>query len=223
MQDDDFWRQASLVFHERASEYDGWFEESLLFDIELAAVRQLGTPLAGPKLEVGVGPGRFAEGLEVDFGLDPAFAPLRFAQKRSVQVCQAVGEALPLREQSLGTIFLLFTLCFLGEPQVTLAECRRVLRADGHLVLGTIVADSPWGMMLQQKKAEGHPFYRHARFYDPGEVERWLANLGFRVVERRSSLRQAPQDLKGYEASRAGLAPDAGFAIIVARKTFCAN
>ena len=53
-----FWHQAAQVFDERAEEYDAWFEGSLLFAIERAALKELTTPLASPKLEVGVGPGR---------------------------------------------------------------------------------------------------------------------------------------------------------------------
>lgn len=211
-----FWRQAAQVFDERAEEYDAWFEESLLFAIERGALQELVTPLCGPKLEIGVGPGRFAEALGVEFGIDPALSPLLFAKKRGVQVCQAVGEALPYGGQSVGTVLLLFTYCFLADPIPVLRECRRVLKPGGHLVLGLIVADSPWGGMLQQKKEAGHPFYQQARFYDPAEVEQCLVGCGFVVEERRSGLAQPPEALREMERSREGLVSQAGFAILVA-------
>ncbi|MCG2824383.1 MAG: hypothetical protein L6364_11985, partial [Desulfobulbaceae bacterium] len=69
MENETFRRQAAGVFDERAEEYDAWFEGSLLFAIERAALQELTTPLASPKLEVGVGPGRFAEALGVEFGI----------------------------------------------------------------------------------------------------------------------------------------------------------
>ncbi len=211
-----FWRQAAGVFDERAAEYDGWFENSLLFAIERAALHELITPLLDPKLEVGVGPGRFAEALGVEFGVDPALAPLSFARKRGVRVSQAIGEALPYADQSMQTVLLLFTFCFLADPLPVLLECRRVLEPGGHLVLGLIVADSPWGRMLQQKKEDGHPFYQQARFYEPSEVEQYLAGGGFVVQERRSSLMQPPGALREMEHSRAGLVSQAGFAVLVA-------
>lgn len=211
-----FWRQAAGVFDERAAEYDGWFENSLLFAIERAALQELTTPLLDPKLEVGVGPGRFAEVLGVEFGVDPALAPLAFARKRGVRVSQAVGEALPYAGQSMQTVLLLFTFCFLADPRPVLLECRRVLKPGGHLVLGLIVADSPWGMVLQQKKEAGHPFYRQARFYEPSEVEQCLVGCGFVVEEIRSSLIQPPEALREMEHSQIGVVSQAGFAILVA-------
>lgn len=209
-------RQAAGVFDERAAEYDAWFENSLLFAIECAALQELTTPLWGPRLEVGVGPGRFAEALGVEFGVDPALAPLVFAKKRGVRVSQAVGEALPYAGQSMRTVLLLFTFCFLADPRPVLLECRRVLKPGGHLVLGLIVADSPWGRMLQQKKEAGHPFYRQARFYDPVEVKQCLIECGFVVEEIRSSLIQPPEALREMEHSQVGLVSRAGFAILVA-------
>lgn len=211
-----FWRQAAGVFDERAAEYDGWFENSLLFAIERAALQELTTPLLDPKLEIGVGPGRFAEALGVAFGIDPALAPLAFAGKRGVRVSQAVGEALPYAGQSMQTVLLLFTFCFLADPRPVLWECRRVLKPGGHLVLGLIVAASPWGRMLQQKKEAGHPFYQQARFYAPDEVEQYLTECGFVVAERRSSLIQPPEALWEMEHSQAGLVSQAGFAVLVA-------
>ena len=216
MEKEPFWRQAAGVFDERAAEYDGWFENSLLFAIERAALQELATPFLDPKLEVGVGPGRFAEALGVEFGVDPALAPLALAKKRGVRVSQAVGEALPYADQSMRTVLLLFTFCFLADPRPVLRECRRVLKPGGHLVLGLIVADSPWGRMLQQKKEAGHPFYQQARFYEPSEVEQCLAGCGFVVEERRSSLIQSPEALREMERSQVGLVSQAGFAILVA-------
>ncbi len=211
-----FWRQVAQPFDERAAEYDAWFENSLLFAIERAALQELITPLMGPKLEIGVGPGRFAEALGVEFGVDPALAPLALAKKRGIQVSQAVGEALPYAGQSMRTVLLLFTYCFLADPLPVLEECRRILKPGGHLVLGVIVADSPWGRMLRQKKEAGHPFYQQARFYDPSEVEQCLGECGFAVEERRSSLIQPPEALQEMEHSQAGLISQAGFAILVA-------
>ena len=34
-------RQSAAVFEERAAEYDRWFENSLLYEVELAALRDI--------------------------------------------------------------------------------------------------------------------------------------------------------------------------------------
>lgn len=212
------WRQNSEVFHLRAEEYDRWFDEGELFNIERDALLRLTTPLTGPKVEVGVGPGRFAAALGVDLGIDPAKAPLGFAAGRGISPCRGIGEALPLADNSCGTLFLLFTLCFLENPTKTLQECCRVLQPGGHLVVGLVPAESPWGKKLTAKKKAGNPYYRQAEFQTPATVEQWLEGCGMTVTEQRSTLRQDPQTTPVPEDSCSGIDPQAGFVILVARK-----
>lgn len=213
------WRQSSRVFDRKAAEYDSWFEESLLFDIELAALKEIETPLLGPKLEIGVGPGRFARETDVAFGVDPAINPLYLSQKRGIGVIQATGEELPVGSSRMRTVYLLFALCFLADPLQAISESSRVLKEGGHLVLGMIPSSGPWGQSLEEKKKDGHPFYEYARFYDMIAVESWLKKAGFQLVETRSSLFQPPDSLQEFEHSRSGASPGAGFWVLVARKS----
>lgn len=213
------WRQTAQVFAERAAEYDSWFDhDNPIFATELQAIKEITIPLAGPRLEVGVGSGRFAEALGVEFGLDPALASLELAAPRLDSICQGVGEALPLRDECMATVYLLFTLCFLPEPEKVLAEIHRVLQPGGYLVLGMIPADGPWGEYLQAKKDKDHPFYRHARFYEVRQIIQWLVGMGFEAREIRASLFQAPDEMVEVEHSRKGLVEDCGFAIFVVKK-----
>ena len=174
--------------------------------------------MVGPKIEIGVGPGRFAEALGTRFGIDPAFGPLQLAQARHIACCQARGEFLPLRSNVVGAAYLLFTLCFVNEPPQVLAECLRVLVPGGHLVLGLINRQSAWGRMLDEKRRAGHAFYRYARFYTPSEAQGFLSSAGFQLVEARSSLRQPPDNLAQREHSTAGVDQEAGFVILVGKK-----
>lgn len=220
MSDDNrpFWQKASQVFDERAAEYDSWFEENLLFAIELAALQDLDTEFSQPRVEIGVGTGRFADKLGVAVGVDPAYVPLVLARQRIGAVCQGVAEDLPLIQDGIGTIFILFTLCFTKEPARVLAQVAEVLRPGGHLVIGMIPGSGPWGQALVAKKEAGNPFYEFASFYEVLEVEGWLAATGLRVVEKRSSLYQKPETLAEHETSRPGVERDAGFVVLVARK-----
>ena len=213
-----FWRLSSEVFEQRAEEYDRWFDKGELFGLERDALLSLSTPLTEPKVEVGVGPGRFADALGVTFGVDPAMAPLRLAKARDITPCQGIGEELPLAGNRFGTVFLLFTLCFLENPQKTLQECCRILQPGGHLIIGMVPADSPWGQYLTAKKKAGNPYYRQARFQTPATVGQWLEKCGMTVTEQRSTLRQNPEAVSCPEDSQPGIHPQAGFVVIVARK-----
>ncbi|MDA3832460.1 MAG: class I SAM-dependent methyltransferase [Spirochaetales bacterium] len=212
------WPKAAQVFHERAEEYDGWFDESLLFDIELAALHDLQTMLHGPRLEVGVGPGRFAKELDVCIGIDPAMGALALAAQRLTGVCRGVGESLPVQSGAVATVFLLFTLCFTENPALVIREIARALKPQGHLVLGVVPRESPWGKYLRMKKKDGHPFYQHSHFYDIEQIAVWLKETGLVIVEERSSLLQRPGDVTTMEPSRRGRNEDAGFMILVAQK-----
>lgn len=212
------WRLNSAVFHEKAVEYDQWFDNSLLFEIELQALKDLQTVLHAPKLEVGVGPGRFAGALGVDFGIDPATSPLYLARKRNVQVVRAIGEEIPVADCTMATVFLLFTFCFLADPQKVLNECNRILQPGGHLVLGMVPAGGAWGRLLAEKKKKQHPFYKHASFYSVGKIIAWLEESRFSLVESRSSLYQLPEKFLQKEDSRRHWDECAGFCLLVNRK-----
>jgi hypothetical protein len=98
--------KAAQPFNEHARKYDNWYDSSPLFNIEFEAIRATTIQLIQPGLEVGVGPGRFAHALNIEFGLDPALSPLQLAKDRSIISINGVGEQLPVRIQSIGTVFL---------------------------------------------------------------------------------------------------------------------
>ncbi len=212
------WRASSKVYDERAEEYDSWFEESLLFDIEKEAIRSL--PVSGqqPGLEIGVGPARFAQALSTNIGIDPAFAPLQIAKSRGINVCQAIGEELPFLDQSFAAISLYFTLCFVQEPAKVISECHRVLQDTARLTLGFVPATSQWGANLQQKKEDGHPFYEHATFLTIAEIETLLADQQFSITASASCLYQAPGQVTEMEAPQPGMDKSAGFIVLSATK-----
>lgn len=217
---DTTWRQNAEVFEQRAAEYDSWFEESLLFAIETAAIAELPLKSSSPSLEIGVGPGRFAQAFGTGFGIDPAPAPLNLAMLRDVTVCQAIGEALPFPPCSMARVSLFFTLCFVTDPTRVLKEVYNVLKDDGQLLLGFVPAEGAWGANLQYKKEIGHPFYKYARFHKVSDVTALLHAAGFTVLTTRSTLYQRPGKVNQSEIPRNGMDASAGFVALLAVKEY---
>ena len=93
----------AAVFEAGADRYDAWYDTPrgrAIFAAERAALAPLLTGLPRPWLEVGVGGGRFASALGVQFGVDPAGAALALARRRGVAAsrrCSPVGRRCPSR------------------------------------------------------------------------------------------------------------------------------
>lgn len=210
------------IFDAEADRYDAWFdspEGRVLFESELAAIRMLWRDDFRPALEIGVGTGRSAQALGVEFGIDPAAGALRFAERRGIQVRQGRGEALPIPDGSFGGVLMIVTLCFADDAAALFREASRVLRSDGHLIVGDVPADSAWGKDYLRKKETGHPFYRSARFFAVDEMEAMLNESGFLPISLSSTLIQSQPSAPQIESPQPGHVPDAGFVCLLARKS----
>lgn len=209
------WREAIRPFNEGVAQYDKWYENNPAFAIELAALRAITGDMPRPRLEIGVGTGQFARALQIEFGLDPAISPLRLACRRNIMTINGLGECLPLRTQAIGSAYLLFTLCFLPEPDPVLHECARILQPGGRLVVGMIPALSPWGKRIADRADRNDSWYCHARVRTIAETVSLLAACGFEVLASRSTLFQTPGRRLAFEETRPGMAEDAGFCVLV--------
>ncbi|MEW6282887.1 MAG: class I SAM-dependent methyltransferase [Candidatus Eremiobacterota bacterium] len=209
------------VFDTGAERYDAWFdtpEGRILFENELLAARPLWARVSPPRLEVGVGTGRFAQALGVEAGIDPAEGALRLARKRGILTLQGRGEDLPFPSGSLGGVLVMTTLCFARDAGALIAEAARVLRPEGNILIGEIEADSPWGYSIMRKKQEGHPFYREATLLSAERVADLLQRAGMRPIAFASTLLDSrPGEVKP-EPPRMGLVQRAGFVCILAEK-----
>ncbi len=126
---------------------------------------------------------------------------------------------MPFAARSFGTAFLIVTLCFVDRPREVLREVHRVLNADGRLVLGTVLQESPWGQYYLKKKAEGHRFYKHAHFLSYEELLQVLQKSRFSIERIVSTLFQKPGEVHVMESPREYYLPDAGFTAVVAKKS----
>ena len=210
----------ALLFDNLALAYDAWFEGEgkLPFAIETRAFQEVLPFLPKPWLEVGVGSGRFAKALGIETGVDPSIKLVEMARKRGVTALLGRGEEQLFDKDAFGTVFLIVTLCFVGSPLDVLQEAYRVLVSGGKVVLGLVLQESPWGKVYQQKKQQGHRFYKYATFYSYNEGVRLLEEAGFLIEQVVSTLFQKPDKVEHMELPRKGYSAEAGFTIIVAEK-----
>ena len=158
----------------------------------MLCLRQLSGNLPRPWLEIGVGTGRFAEGLGIDVGIDPASAVVASAKRRGIRTVRALGHALPFQDGQFGAVFVIVTLCFADDAQGLLREAARVTQPEGGIVVGVVPAESPWGEFHAARGKRGHAFYSEAEFYTLAQLGD-LARLAELWVDRVvSTLLQRP-------------------------------
>jgi len=101
---------------------------------------------AGRVLEIGIGSGLNLPHYRPDHvaeivGVDPDGSMLRLGQKRReacpipLNLIHQSAETLPLDSASIDTLVLTYTLCSIPNPLPALVEARRVLKADGRVLM----------------------------------------------------------------------------------------
>ncbi len=211
------------VFSLVADRYDEWYRRHrITAENEARLVERAVQGLPRPWVEVGVGTGFFAQRLGAELGVDPSLEMLRVARRRGVEAVQALGEALPLREASVGATALVVTLCFLDDPLPVLQEAARATRPGGGVVACIVPRMSPWGTFYRERGSGGHPLYRVARFYTVEELLSLLPHAGLVAERILVSISYGPLEQPVPEEPREPLSPgDAeryGFACVTARK-----
>ncbi|MDT8389924.1 MAG: class I SAM-dependent methyltransferase [Lentisphaeria bacterium] len=205
----------STRFDAIASDYDAWYDQPVgraILAAELDCLRRVVGTCHGRWLEVGVGTGRFAAGLGIGEGIDPAEGMLRIAARRGVRTYLGTADSLPFPDGGFDGVLLALSLCFIDEPAAALKECRRVLTETGVLLVGIVPADSPWGRLYARKKAEGHHIYAAATFRTVQETVDLAEAAGFHLLRAASTLLWAPDEpAESHPGVENGANPRAGF------------
>ena len=107
---------------------------------------QVGARPVSTILDLGCGTGRFSECLASQFGacvvgVDPSAKMLERARKKGrvprVHYERGAAEAIPLADSTADMIFMSMSFHHFRDPESAAWECRRVLRAEGTLVVRT--------------------------------------------------------------------------------------
>jgi len=190
-------------FEAHSGRYDKWFmRHEAVYLSELLAVRAL-LPWKGMGLEVGVGTGRFAAPLGVQFGIDPAPSMLLRARQRGVTCVGGAAEALPFADRAFDYALMVIVLSFLDDPGTALLEIRRILRPGGVVVIGFLDQGCVCGgdyLARHQEKL----FFQEATFFDVAGVQRLLADTGFNELCWAQTLFHPPDEITEPEAMQAG-------------------
>jgi len=147
---------------------------------------------------------------EVSSGVD---APNGFA------CMQAVGECLPLRENSFDCILISEVIEHLEKPQISIREAVRVLRPGGRLLITTPNYRSFWPLMEwivdRLKMAPKMAGEQHISRFTPSSLKNLLVELGLRMeyagsiynlspflslVSSDGAGRQLQRELKGHSS-----------------------
>ena len=167
-------------FDHYADEYDDWFViNQYAFQSELNAIKKA-LPENGDTVEVGIGSGIFAAPLGIKEGVDPSEAMREKAKKKDIRVMDAVAENLPYPDQSKDAVLMVTTICFVDDIYKSFQEVHRVLKDDGHFIIGYVDKNSPIGKFYLEQKDE-NVFYKDAIFFGTEELYEILKDTGFKI------------------------------------------
>ncbi|MFA5271377.1 MAG: methyltransferase domain-containing protein [Candidatus Omnitrophota bacterium] len=198
------------VFDKYYKKYDAWYERNkFVYLSEIEALKKA-LPKKGKGLEIGVGTGRFASILGIEYGVDPSKNMLQIARRRGIDACLGTGEKLPFENFTFDYIAVIITFCFVKDPVKVLAEAKRVLKENGKLIIGIIDKDSFLGKFYRKKKSI---FYQQAHFFGVKEVVVLLRQAGFKKFSYFQTLFSLPEEISYIEKPQKGF-DKGGFVVV---------
>ncbi|MHA1275829.1 MAG: class I SAM-dependent methyltransferase [Candidatus Helarchaeota archaeon] len=196
--------------------YETWFEQNeFAYKSEIQAIKEH-IPKVGQGIEIGVGSGRFAAPLGIQFGLDPSKKMLKLAKKRRIETIKGVAEKLPFGTAHFHFALMVTTICFLDSIEAAFREIYRILKPNGRFLIGFIDKKSYLGKKYQKYK-KWNVFYKIAVFYSVEDVIFSLKQAGFQHFHIIQTLFHDLTEIKGIEPIRQGYGKGA-FIVIRAMK-----
>jgi len=169
------------VFDNYIEQYEKWFEGNYyVYQSELKAIRQL-LPSEGKGLEIGVGSGIFAQPLGIKEGCDPSDTMRKKAIERGINAVNGIAENLPYPSDSFDFALMVTTICFVDDPDKSIAEVYRILKNKGKFIISFVDKDSPLGKQYLKHKNESI-FYKDATFFSTLEIVDLLKKNKFKIT-----------------------------------------
>jgi len=196
--------QIQEVFNKNVKNYDEWYEKNKYIYLSEVEALKKGIPQSKKGLEIGVGTGRFAAVLGIEYGIDPSEEMLKIAQKRGVKTFLGYGEKLPFNDDEFDFVAIIITICFIRNPEKVINEAKRVLKIGGKLIIGIIDKNSPLGQFYLEKNNEGYLFYKYANFYSVDEIVKMLEKYGFGNFKLYQTIFKSIEEIKEAEMPKEG-------------------
>jgi ubiquinone/menaquinone biosynthesis C-methylase UbiE len=204
----------SNVFDRYWKEYDAWYDKhKFAYLSELVAIKKV-LPKKGKGLEIGVGTGRFAALLGIQYGIDPSANMVRIAEKRKVNARVGYGQKLPYRDSAFDYVAIIITLCFVKNPKQVLKESWRVLKKNGKIIVGIIDKNSFLGKFYKRKK---RIFYKRASFFSSQDIINLLKLQRFNHPISYQTIFDFPVNMTSIQKPKKGCG-EGGFVVFSARK-----
>lgn len=172
----------TTAFDQNTLEYDQWFEKhSAVYQSEILAIQQaISQNKKG--IEIGVGTGRFAEPLNIKFGVEPSENMAKFAEQRGIKVYRAYAENLPIDNATYDFVLMVTTVCFLSDIPKAFTEIHRILKPNGEIILAIIDKNSELGKKYELEKSS-NKFYKDAHFHSTEELTAILQQSHFQKFQ----------------------------------------
>lgn len=168
----------ATAFDQSTLEYDQWFDNhSTVYQSEILAI-QKAIPKNKTGIEIGVGTGRFAQPLNIKFGVEPSENMARVAEQRGIAVYRAYAENIPVGNTTFDFALMVTTVCFLSDIPKAFSEVNRILKPQGEIILAIIDKNSELGKKYEMEKST-NKFYKDAHFHSTEELTELLKQSDF--------------------------------------------